>query len=377
MTRSWLLVLACIACGTHDSDGSSEHEEEEHEHEARPSVVRLSAAAIERSEIRLEEATQEVLFGGVEVPAEVQLDPDRTAHVSPIFQGQIAEVRASIGDTVAANDVLVVLRSVALGETRAALAAAQAELLVAEENHQRQQELHEAGIGARRNLVAAEGSLAQARARLSGLRSRASVYGRGGRGAQTAIRSPIAGRILARHATVGEVVDPGTTLFEIADLTRVWVMGRVFARDVESAQMGAPATLSLRSVPERNWTGTLDYVAPALDADTRTLPVRMVLDNEDGSLRPGLFGTLRLPGSDTTPALTIAATAVQSIEGEPYVFIPEGEEAFRAVPMRIGRRDHGRVEVLEGLSAGDRYVASGAFVLKSEVMRSEIGDDDD
>ncbi|MEO0322738.1 MAG: efflux RND transporter periplasmic adaptor subunit [Myxococcota bacterium] len=370
----WVAVAALTACGTgrvHDDsdDGHDGHEE------AFSQIVEVSSSAAERAGIKIETAGRSALFGGVEVPAEIQLDPDRTAHVSSIVQGQIADVSVSIGARVEAGDTLCVLRSVALGETRADLAEARAELEVARANHERESELQEAGIGARRNLVEAQGALERARARLSGLQSRARVYGGGGRGSQTVIRSPIAGEVLQRHATRGEVVEPGTMLFEIADLSEVWVMGQVFAQDVSAARLGAPGRLTLRSLPGREWSGPLDYVSPALDGHTRTLPVRITLSNEDRTLRPGSFGVLRLPGAENPPEVpVIAAAAVQEIDGERYVFVPEDDAHYRAVAVRTGRRDGPRVEVLAGLIPGDRYVAAGAFVLKSTALSGELGE---
>jgi len=376
-----LLLVGCGAeTGADHGEEAGEEEGEEEEEDGFQPVVEIEPEALTSSGIRLEVARAQEHFGGVTVPAEVQLDPDRTAHVSAIVQGEIAEVRVSLGDPVEPGDVLVVLRSVALGETRAALRDATANLEVAEATHERQQALGESGIGARRNLIEAEGEMRRARAQLAGLRSRARVYGRGGRGADTMIRSPIAGRVISRTATLGDVVDAGATLFEVADTSRVWVMGQLFAQDVAAVHPGTPAALSLANVPERLWSGSLDYVAPTLDERTRTLPVRMVLDNEEGELRPGLYGTLRLAGrQSTSDAPVLPSGAVVEIEGDPYVFVPEGDEegAFRAVPVHVGRREGGQVEVLHGLELGQSYVAAGAFVLKSEALRSQIGDDDD
>ncbi len=359
--------------GAHD-EGAAHDEHDEHDEEA-PRQILLSSAAIARASLRLEEASHEALLGGVEVPAEVQLDPDRTAHVSSIVEGQIIDVKVSIGAEVVAGEVLATLRSVALGETRAALAEARADQQVAEANHRRQTELAAAGVGAERNLIDAAGELERSRARLMGLRSRARVYGAGGRGAETILRAPISGEILSRQATVGEVVDPGKILFVIGDLSQVWIMGRVFAQDVSAARKDAPATLTLRSVPDRRWIGEIDYVAPALDEHTRTLAIRMILPNEERVLRPGLFGLLRLPGSEPSEeTVTVESGAIQSLDGEPHLFVPGEEEgSFRPVPVLVGRSSGGRLEVLDGLRSGERYVAHGSFVLRSELQRTRMG----
>jgi multidrug efflux pump subunit AcrA (membrane-fusion protein) len=135
-------------------------------------------------------------------------------------------------------------------------------------------------------------------------------------------------------------------------------------------------TLTLQSASDRTWSGTLDYVAPALDHDSRTLPVRLALPNEDGSLRPGLFGTLSITpaASGREPAPAVESDAVIRIDDREVVFVL-GEEPgeFHAVPVTTGARGGGLVEIREGLSAGDRYVADGAFVLKSELSRSQLG----
>jgi cobalt-zinc-cadmium efflux system membrane fusion protein len=378
-----LLLLLMLACGGsvdgHEHD--DEHREhEDHEHAEHAQVVRIRPEAVERVGITIAEAPRGGLPHTVEVPAEVELDPDRTAHISPIVEGRIEEVHAAIGDRVEAGDVLVVLRSVALGETRAAMGEARAALDEAEAHFARQQQLVEEGIGAQRALDEARRELEATRARLRGLSQRASVYGGGGRGGRTTIRSPIAGEVLARHATVGEVAPPGRVLFEIADLSEVWVMGDVFAQDVGEVRPGASAALTLRSVPGERYRGTLDYVGPALDEHTRTLPVRMVLANEESEgarpLRPGLFGTLHVEtGESVDPAHTsVPMAAVQPLGDQPHVFVPgESQSEYIAHPVETGRSVADRIEIVRGLAPGDRFVAEGAFVLRSEAQREALG----
>ena len=177
---------------------------------------------------------------------------------------------------------------------------------------------------------------------------------------------------------MGEVVEPGHVLFEVVDIRQVWVVGRVYQRHAGSIREGAPSLLTVQALPGRTFAAPLDYVAPALDERTRTLPVRLTLDNPDGVLLPGMFGSLSISPADTTgntlPA--VAAGALQRLGEETVVFVPAGAEGeFRAVAVTIAGHGGEQVRLRSGLSVGDRYVADGAFVLKSELSRREQGED--
>lgn len=375
-----LLAFAALASGCPEAEEGAAHEGHEahrSEGEGHARSVQLSPAAMKRQQIRTGEVKKAALTGGVEAPAELTLPPDRLAHVTPIVTGQLARVPASIGDRVQAGDVLAVMQSVELGETRSALDQARAEVEVAQANFDRQKELREENIGAGRDYQQAKADLAQAEARMAAVRRRLSVYGRGGRGASTPIRAPIDGVVLERHATVGEVAHPEDRLFVIGDPREVWVLGQVYPQDVERVREGARATLRLRAVAGRTWEGTLAYVAPALDPHTRTMTVRMVLDNPDGALRPGLFGTLSIAPADGSaePVPVVERGAVVGQGGRDVVFVPTGAKgAFAAREVTLGAHDDTRVEVRKGLEEGDRYVTDGAFVLKSELEEGALGE---
>lgn len=338
-------------------------------------VVRIAKEAIARSGIRIAEVQAVPAISGIDVPAEVQAEPDRLAHVSSVVSGQIARVNVSVGDHVQPGQTLAIIRSVALGEARAQAARARANVDVAEANFRRQQQLQHEGIGAERQFLEAQAELRRAQAEQSAADRALEVYGRGGSGSEITIKSPIAGRVIARHATVGEVKRSSDILFEITDITTVWVVGRVYQQDAGRVREGASAVLRLRAHPERTFEGSLDYVAPALDETTRTLPVRVVLDNPEGLLRPGLFGTLAISPAEagTAPMPAVLSSAIQRLGNSTVVFVPGIEEGeFIALPVVTTPHAGELVQVRGELSAGDRYVADGAFVLKSELSRSEL-----
>ncbi len=381
MTPRWIgVALALVACrgGEHRADEHDDHGKGERAAPAAPSgAVRLSPEAIERNQIRVAAVAMEPFTGGVEIPAEVQLIPDRVAHVTSLVAGQVVEARASLGDRVEKGAVLATLRSVELGQARSEQSRAAAAVESARANYERQQTLEREGIGSQRALQEARAAFEQSRADLAGARDRLGVYGGGGTvGAAMALRAPIGGTIIERHATAGEISKVDDPLFVVADTSRVWVLGRVYEQDVGRVTAGAQVSVHLAAYPDRSWKGTLSQVASVLDERTRTLPVRVELENPDGVLRPGLFGTLTLATDPSAPLMPVVPeSAVQTVRGGPVVFVP-GEQAgeFRAVSVRVAGRDHGRVSIEDGLAAGAEVVVRGAFVLKSELLRDEMGD---
>lgn len=384
------LTLSCTKGGDHDEhehEHEGEHKKGEHA-ESKPGagagghterteegVVHVAQEAIDKNEIRVDKATAGRLGGGVEAPAEISFMPDKVAHVTLLVPGRITSVKASLGSKVKRGDTLAIVESAEVSEAQGASGQAQAELDVAKKAFDRQKELQAAGIGAQRNYDEAEAALRRAEANVGAAANRTRVFGGGG-GGSVVVKAPIDGEVVERHATVGEVVDPEQPLFVVADLSHVAVDGRVYEKDVGGAQLGARARLTLQAYPGKTWEGTLDYVSPHLDEKTRTTAIRMTLDNAERKLKPGLFGTISiLAKGDAPPRAIVPAAAVQRSKEGDIVFVPGDEPGeFKSVPVAVGTKRDGQAEIVSGLAPGDLVVVSGAFVLKSELMKSELGD---
>lgn len=385
-----LMLTLSLVAGCKNEPPAHEHGHEashdEHEHAApqdtdeTAGAVRISEIGLERSGIRSEPVRLEQLIGGIDVPAEVELNPNRTAHVTPMVAGQIDEVHVSLGDSVEANQALATMRSVALGEARSSVANARAGVEVARANFVRQEELKREGIGSQRAYLEAQGELRSAESDLAAANERLHVYGgRKGAGSTTTIRSPLSGTVIERHATTGEVVSEGSSLFMVSDLTRVWVVGRVYEQDVAAARKGAPAVVSLQAYPGKEWPGEVSYVSHTLDPHTRTIDIRVELDNPEGTLRPGLFGRISLsPESDRADRIpVIPLSAVQRVDGQTLVFVAADEPGvFRPTFVTLGAQTRGKVEVRDGVLEGEQVVVSGAFTLKSEWLRGRLSEGD-
>ncbi len=359
----------------HDDEHAG-HDEKAGDHDAEENVVHISKVALSKGVVVVRKSLSGILKDALEVPAEVQLPPDHVAHVSPLVDGQLLSIQVSIGDEVKEGQALATLRSVSLGQARAELNRTTALRAVAKQTLERQEKLRKDGISSERTYLNAKLAYDQAAAEKNAALSRLRVFGaRGGSGPDMLLVSPIGGTLVQRHATQGENVSPGDALFVIADTSLVWVIGQAYERQLSRVVKDMKANLTLTAYPSRSWSGKVDYIGATVNEQTRTLPIRVEIDNSEGHLRPGLFGSLRLlPGESAQAGVIVPLSAVQTLEGRSIVFVPGDEEGeFRAQTITLGRENSLQVEVLNGLKAESPVVVEGGFVLKSEMVRGQLG----
>ncbi|MCB9556885.1 MAG: efflux RND transporter periplasmic adaptor subunit [Deltaproteobacteria bacterium] len=372
-----MVLLLVGACNDRGHAKGDRHEHGKGSTAGHADVVELTPAAAKLVGIKIGTAERRTLTSGPIVPAELQLNPDRSAHITPIVSGRIDKVHATLGQAVKEGQPLATLSSVSLGQARGTIAQAQASVGLAKAAFERQQTMRKEGIGSQRSYLEAQATLRRAMTELRVAKERLRVYGQGGgKGSRLTIRSPLAGTIIERHATPGEVVSGERPIFRVADLSRVWAIGRVYEQDVRYVKRGAKAELTLDAYPKRVWTGAVSYVAHTLNPQTRTLAVRVVFDNADGTLKAGLFGQLRLAGPSDSAACVVAENAVQQVAEGNVVFLPvEGKQhTYKPVGVKVGQRRGGWVSVIDGLKPGQRIVTHGAFTLKSELLKAQLGE---
>jgi len=337
--------------------------------------VHLSPEARDRIEITVESVRSGRLEGAIEAPATIEYPDGRVAHVSPLVEGQITEVHVSVGETVEADQVVATMRSAAraspraaLGDARAAVEEAKVAREVARKHFERHQTLRERGIVSDRAFIEARGSLDEARATYEAAQARLESLGvPEGEGPRYPLRSGISGTVISRSAARGETNGPGDQLFVVADRSEVWLVGQVYESDIHRAQTGMKAVATVEAYPAKSWEGTVDWIGERLEGDSRVLPVRVVLDNTEGLLRPGMYGELRLMPSDVAdPVPLVPVDAVQRIGGRQVVFVPgKADGGYRLREVETGAESAGLVEIRDGLGGIDAIVTTGAFELKT------------
>jgi Cu(I)/Ag(I) efflux system membrane fusion protein len=179
------------------------------------------------------------------------------------------------------------------------------------------------------------------------------------------VRAPIAGHVIDKAAMLGAYTQPGTALFQIADLSKVWVVADVHEHELARVTTGQAATIGFAAYRGETFTGRVGLVEPSLDAGSRTLRVRIELANPGLRLKPGMYGDVQLALA-RSEALVVPAEALVDTGDLQYVFLARRGGTFEPRKVTVGARSNGTVEVLTGVAEGDTVVTTANFLLDSE-----------
>ncbi|MGC2030040.1 MAG: efflux RND transporter periplasmic adaptor subunit [Steroidobacteraceae bacterium] len=187
--------------------------------------------------------------------------------------------------------------------------------------------------------------------------------------------APFDGYVMELGAREGAAVEPGATLFQLANLSTVWMIAEVPEAQAAWVKTGNPAYTEVPALPGERFEGKVDYLYPELTQATRTLKVRVVINNPGEHLRPGMFATAHLRGSAQESVLTVPTEAVIKTGTRSIVIVADDATHFRPAVVRVGAEHGGRSEILGGLPLGQNIVASGQFLIDSEAnLRSAFDD---
>ncbi len=337
--------------------------------------IAIADTALKVSGITLQAAGTAKINASLTLPGEIQFNEDRTAHVVPRLAGVVEAVRASLGQRVAKGEVLAVVASTDLSEQRSELLTAQKKVSLARVTFVREERLWKEKISAEQDYLQARQALAEAEIDQENAKQKLNALGASsgsnGRLNRFELRAPFAGTIVEKHIALGESVKEDTNVFTISDLSTVWAEVAVPASNLNAVRVGRKVTVKASSFNAKS-QGTIAFVGSLLGEQTRTAKARVVLSNPDASWRPGLFVTVDIEeaAGQSDVAISVASEAVQSVEDKPTVFVrvPGG---FVAQHITVGRSDSKTTEVTSGLKAGTQYAATGSFVIKAELGKSD------
>lgn len=270
--------------------------------------------------------------------------------------------------------------------------SAEKELLEARrELEEDEAELEAARIAATQELQQAEADYLRAKATLDAAEETLHLYGlsqpeidslkreEGMSISRFSLRTPFAGRVVEKHVSLGEIVEPQDRPFTIANLSNLWILLDIYEKDLSKVRVGTEVTLSVEAYPGEKFRGRVTYLSDLLDQDTRSVKARVEVDNAHRRLKPGMFATATF--SDHGPrgqreVLAVPAAAVQRMGPEMVVFVQVGEGLFEKRKVTLGKKNGELVEVTAGLKDGEVVATEGTFYLKSELSKEEIGEGD-
>jgi membrane fusion protein, heavy metal efflux system len=343
--------------------------------------LELSAQSREKNPVKIATAELARIAGDIQVVGTVAFHEDHYAVVGPLVAGRISKLAAGVGDQIHRGEILAEIESAEVGQARADLVAAKARYSAADANLHRESELADKRISSEREreLAHAQWVTEQAGVRAATMRLRAiglsasDIEGvdRGELAGRVPIRAPIGGTVIERKVTLGQAVERATDAFKIADTSRVWVTLDLYEKDLFRVHVGQEVEIWTESRPGESFRGKVAFIVPEIDQATRTAKVRLEFANPKGMLEAGQLVTARIVADDrreTAEVLAVPRSAVEQIEGKTVVFVQTGE-GFERRNVLTGTSGGARIEIRQGLVAGDRVAVEGAFLLKSELLR--------
>jgi cobalt-zinc-cadmium efflux system membrane fusion protein len=310
---------------------------------------------------------------------------NRLAHLSARVPGRIVAVFANLGDRVKEGDRLLLLDSPAYGEAQLDYRKGRTTLSVMEKALERAQALLDRGAIGAGEHQRREADYENARADLHEAEEKLHLLGMTEREiqrlaaktlphaevARVSLRAPFTGEVIERNATIGEVIDPNTMLFTVADLSAVWVRADFPEQQAGRLKTGLTIEVRVSAYPDTMFHGAITYVGAVIDPTTRTVMARADVANLDGRLRPEMFAEVSLV-TDEQSVLSVPRAAVQQVGSRTVAFVVRGPRRFESREVTLGQASSEYIQVVAGLTSGDEVVTQGSYALKSELLREQM-----
>ena len=371
------LMLALAACGSgaeeNPSNDAAPAAEAKAGEKAEEGKITLLADQIASAGIQ----TARPMMGGsgtIELPATIDGDPQGTQVVSAAIGGRVVSLTRNLGQSIGRGQTLAVIESREAASLNAETEAARARLSLANSNLAREQRLFSQRVSPEQDLIAARTAATEARIALRLAQQQVSAAGTGGGGLnRIGIVAPMSGQIIGRSVVLGQTVAADAELFRVANLSSVSLSLNLQPQDAGRVRPGA--TVNIKAAG-RQATAKVTFVSPALDTNTRLVPVIATLDNRDGLWRVGepVTASVALTGSGGDGAIRVPLTAVQTEEGRSVVFV-RTKTGFQATAVQLGDSAGDSVIIKSGLKGTEEIATVNSFTLKAELGKSEAAED--
>ncbi|ATR78078.1 efflux RND transporter periplasmic adaptor subunit [Moraxella osloensis] len=377
----WLSSKKTESEGRGYDEGNAEQSDEDSSEEghAEEGEIQLTSQQMVEQGLKVAVASTGLVEKLTTLPGKLVVNTDQQAHISPNFSGYIEQVNVALGQSVQKGQTLAVLIVPELIDQQANLRMAQANLDLARKDYQREQQLWSQGISAKQDYQRAENAYRQAQITVQSSQARLNALGASGNNnGRFLIKAPISGVISKKDIVVGENVQLADQLFVIENLKDLWLEFNLPNTSNIQLQVGQILNFKTNG-SDQNYQAKVQTLNPQADLQTGRLQVRAKVTTQADVLRPNVLVNVFVTDAQAKTALRVQKKALQQVEGKPVVFVIESEEKglvhLKAQPIEVGvsSQDGQWLEVISGLTEGQKYIADGSFLLKSELEKDEAG----
>lgn len=354
-SRFLALITGLVLLGSLSRCGSSAKSEEA-KVPVRHETDLLATARFDTA--RLENAVSELNLTG-----KITFNQDQVVKVFPLVGGHIETLKADLGDFVKKGQTLAVIRSGDLADLEQQGVTARGQLSVAQKNLQVTEDLANAGLSSQRELVASKEQLLAAKGEVNRVSERRQILG--GSGSVYVVKAPMSGFIVEKTASAGMELrsDDPENLFTISNLDHVWVLANVYESDLANVHEGDPATITTISYPDKVFHGRIDKIFNVLDPDSKTLKVRVTLDNADYRLKPEMFANVSVTYAGRNKRVTIPAGAVVFDKNRNFVIAVNKANQPIVREIDIYKTVGQKTFLSAGLAPGERVVSTNQLLI--------------
>lgn len=364
-------------------------------------IIRLSPTQIQKIGLTTYTAAVQELPIRIGLDGEIKENDYQTTPILSMVSGRVEDVEVQVGDKIKKGDVLTTIRSSEIArlqsnllenmlELSADIEQAKVKYNMVKKQFERNKLLWGQGITAQSNLEMAEGEFEEARINLKNLEDKRTsalviskerfrlfgispeeidrVVNQGKINDTFLIVAPCKGTLIERNVDIGQLVSSSAKLFDISDLSSVWMNAHVFEKDIRLVKKGQHASIVVDGYPDKTFEGIIDNISNVMDTKNRTLTIRATIKNDDGILRPNMFGRMYVI-TGKRKGLAVPDKATHRIGEKDLVFVQKSDGTFEAREIQTGILVHGMHEIKSGLKAGEKVVVTGSLEMLGMTLK--------
>jgi membrane fusion protein, heavy metal efflux system len=321
-----------------------------------------------KSKIELEQPKKQFAAEGIPLTGAIEPNPDKVIHFVSLVGGIISNTNFSLGDKVTKGQVLAELRSTELSELQSQTISILSQIKVAEKHLQSMQSMYDDGIASQKDLMEAQSGLEVMKAEKERIKANLSLFSASPEKGVFQIKSPTSGIVTAKSISSGtQISAEGEPLFTISDLSEVWVLINVYATNVMNIEAGMQVHIKTLSYPDEIFEGKIAAISQVLDADAKVLKARVVLQNTNLKLKPGMIVDVTALKELKTEAISISTSAMVFDNNQNYVVVHKGDCEIEIRLVEILTKSNGITFLSGGLSENEKVISKNHLLIYEQI----------